>query len=549
MKQHSFYLIYAGLVCFACNSAPPSKSPEITTYSEKNQATSSPILSGTTYTDTSYSTGSASGTAASGAGNSNANTVQEFSYSPEKPWQRSSFLEDFRTGFETFQLDPKQQQVITTKNGTSFYIPANSIISGKGEPVTEIVQIQFRDYYDLKDLIFGEIPMQVGSDKTGQLETAGMFEWQGYDASGNPLQIRPGTEIYVSQSVTSLDTGYNMYELENGIWNEFNSNPVNTDFSQSAPARLKVYLREGDAVKFADARTKSWFARFDWPIGYYPELNGLRNLEFEIKPRDTRNIDVFEERQKENSITWAPALFLPASDTRNRCLDVAKIQLFHTNFQEGYVVEFIVQDTASENLSITFEGLSGKASQAIFAEEVSRLRTVYGIAENQTDTTRNTLEYLLCATQNGSKNLITFTRSFSGLSTYTIPGFGVFNCDRPIVPEFINPISPVLVDAKQGNLNNIPLRAANLRKKSVFQQTYISGDKFMVGSLENTFIYLILANNQVGVVFPEQLARWQKNKSEPIQIHELNQSEFSKLVNAEMYSEKDYEFSYSMSLR
>lgn len=105
-------------------------------------------------------------------------------------------------------------------SGSSIYIPANSLVTASGRPVTGEVELQFREYRSFADFLAAGIPMHYG-DKRGEFffNSGGMFEAR-VSQDGAPLEMAAGKEYEVNFVPTDRLTKPSLYYFDqtNNTW-------------------------------------------------------------------------------------------------------------------------------------------------------------------------------------------------------------------------------------------------------------------------------------------------------------------------------------------
>lgn len=111
----------------------------------------------------------------------------------------ASPLANVEVSFQKVIFDPNNSKTITFENGSSLEIPAGIFIDKNGQPVKQLVELNYREFHDAKDLIVSGIPMRVKNENNEEdwMQTAGMFEIRGYSA-GEPVFVADGKSIQVN---------------------------------------------------------------------------------------------------------------------------------------------------------------------------------------------------------------------------------------------------------------------------------------------------------------------------------------------------------------
>ena len=130
-------------------------------------------------------------------------------------------LENVDVPFQAFEVQPSSAQTLTLDNGSSIEIPASTFVDKSGQPVTEPVKVQYREFHDAAAIIASGIPMSVQmEDGTKEwMQTAGMFELKGYTANQEEVFIANDKAITVNMA-SSVDGDYDFwyFDPEQGNW-------------------------------------------------------------------------------------------------------------------------------------------------------------------------------------------------------------------------------------------------------------------------------------------------------------------------------------------
>lgn len=120
-----------------------------------------------------------------------------------------------------FTIDPTVENNLETNNGSHFTIPANALVDADGNMVADEVEVTFKQYHSIADIISSGIPMRY--DSLGQsfdFESAGMFSLDGM-ANDAPVFVKEGESIAMNlASDKGEDEPFNFYELDEntGDW-------------------------------------------------------------------------------------------------------------------------------------------------------------------------------------------------------------------------------------------------------------------------------------------------------------------------------------------
>jgi hypothetical protein len=116
--------------------------------------------------------------------------------------------------YAEYRINAKEGGIIKYGTGTSITIPANAFKRKDGKPVSDSIDIKYREFHTPLDVFLSGIPMEYDSAGVKRtFETAGMLEIKAND-KGNDLELKEETPIDVRMATTSLDPRFNLYDLD-----------------------------------------------------------------------------------------------------------------------------------------------------------------------------------------------------------------------------------------------------------------------------------------------------------------------------------------------
>lgn len=132
----------------------------------------------------------------------------------EKELVQSTF-ENFDVNYADNQIDATEGKTLSFDNGSEVIIPANAFVDRNGNVIEGKVDLQYREFHSIADVIASGIPMQYDSAGTVyHFESAGMFEIRA-SQSGEPVFVADGKEIEVNMA-SYREGNYNFYYLDEG---------------------------------------------------------------------------------------------------------------------------------------------------------------------------------------------------------------------------------------------------------------------------------------------------------------------------------------------
>lgn len=307
-----------------------------------------------------------------------------------------------------FKIKAHESKTIEIKEtGTSIVIPANAFVDANGVAIQGEVDIQFKEYHDIGDILASGIPMRMTSPdgSTGYMQSAGMFDIQG-SSEGKAVFVAESKTLEVNLASNYNDATYDFwkFEKEKKQW-------MNRGVSEARPNEKKQ-----KALKRI-AKTK----KPEKPILPYKFDKNKPVLEFDI------NYDNFPELKEMNGILWQ---YAGSDDTKN---PVKNKWIYQEDWDAAEIEPF-----PSGNLY----KLTLKNKKRAFITTVSPSQSGAEFEKSMAEYSRKQKEYeenkLSIA---DLKNLAEEQAEF--LRTAQIDGFGIFNYDLMVKDE-----DNILVDAK-----------------------------------------------------------------------------------------------------
>lgn len=191
-----------------------------------------------------------------------------------------------------FMVDVAKDTTLLYNTGSLIKIPANSFVDSSGNKVEGLVELKYREFHNVGEIILSGIPMTYDSAGTQyHFESAGMFEMHAFQ-NGNPVFI--ANEKSIEINLASLDkdkTKFNQYYFNQKTdkW-DYTGEDIPTIVNAGEGAETKKVLVTIDLIKpVAKQKTQQ---QFTISINYeeFPELIAFDNVLFEVSP-ETKNFD------------------------------------------------------------------------------------------------------------------------------------------------------------------------------------------------------------------------------------------------------------------
>ncbi len=307
-----------------------------------------------------------------------------------------------------FKFNTQDAQTLEIKEtGSSIVIPENAFVDANGQPIEGEVEIQFKEYHDIGDILASGIPMRMTAPdgSTGYMQSAGMFDIQG-TADGTPIFIAEGKSVEVNLASDYNDATYDFwnYQEESKQW-------LNKGVSKARKNEQK------EKVLNRIAKTPE----IEKPVLPYRFDKNKPVLEFDI------NYETFPELKEMNGILWQYAGDDETKDPlKNKWIfkehwDAAEIQ----PFPKGNLYRLELKNDTKSFITTVCPSQSGDEFEAAMA--------AYSRKQKEYEANKLTREDLLELAENQKA----FVRSAR------LEGFGIYNYDLMIKDE-----DNILVDAK-----------------------------------------------------------------------------------------------------
>ncbi len=125
-------------------------------------------------------------------------------------------LKNIKVPNHVFEIDGNKAKTIEIKEtGTTIEIPKNAFVDQNGKVIKGKVNISFKEYHDVGDIIASGIPMRLTAPdgSTGFMQSAGMFDIQG-SAEGKPIFIAEDKKVDVNLASYHNDTDYDFWSFD-----------------------------------------------------------------------------------------------------------------------------------------------------------------------------------------------------------------------------------------------------------------------------------------------------------------------------------------------
>lgn len=430
----------------------------------------------------------------------------------------------FDVSHSQFQLDASIEEVLEFANGSSIAIPANCFVNAKGQPVKGKVNLSYREFHTLADVITCGIPMQYDSaGKSLTLETAGMFELRA-SQNGNPLQIAGDKHIRVNLA-SYRDGKFNHYffkekpEKQVAIF-DFATPAIAQNLSKAFPGEWKLLESSLDPAENAQKKKKlDSLNRLLPPSPAEPlALNDHQPvLEFDVDPKEFPELAIYE------GILWQ----LMSPDSRNPGYSREDEWIFQEKWTEIRLAKPLEESFAYQvQLRNNKKSFSGLVRPVFKGKSLENAKKLY---EQKMEVYTNTMnqEKEKFEAIKEEKKLLSRTANF--LRSFQVQQLGIYNVDIITKQD-----APLAIRA------NFRLNGEEMKQLNVFlisgrtviqynsaKASGLSFDNFSFSTKYKNKIVALLPNDRIAVFtnkdFEQALQQMKENKSFTFDLQEVDE--------------------------
>jgi len=272
---------------------------------------------------------------------------------PKEPKRsKNNLLKELQVPFESaFINNQKGDTIVMKKSGSKIYILPNSIATKNGKLVEGKIEIRYREFRELPDIIFSKIPMTYRENEENfRFNSAGMFEIRAYK-NGTELNIVPEKSIVVDYNITERLEDLNFYSLDNETQEWTFRNKINLPMQNFADESelLSSYVKDTCVMINKTPTYKGGFIEFNNYVKNHP-MNILAN-EFGLKGNSSFNL-VINTNGAVEKVVIDKKLF-----SKSTIIDTIVTLIFKDmkNFNTGIIANKKVSMPVSLNLNFSFK--------------------------------------------------------------------------------------------------------------------------------------------------------------------------------------------------
>jgi hypothetical protein len=388
-------------------------------------------------------------------------------------------MPDANVPYLVFQVDAAQGGHWTAPSGTELTVPAGIFVDAQGQPITGEVEIRYREFHDAEDIILSGITMEYTENGAKEnFQTAGMMEILGYQGD-RAVYIAPGKSLAVKMASYTPEDDYNLYYLDR-----------KDGWKDIGKATLSKNKQKEEGLRIVAAKPR-------------PPVKG-KDAEMEGEVMFNANYDKFPELKPFKGVRWMAEDKAQFKANEDKIITKVwnDVQLAELD-NEGLRYRITLTHKSGSSLAIDvkpiLEGEDYEKGMARFQEKMDKYQQL--LAEKGIEEER-------LATQ------ADVYRSF------TVAGFGIYNCDRFMRggflvvqnPEYVYPDDHYMDPTKTilyqvtGQNRSVSLLMPDQRH----QLKYFTND--------DNYLVAVLPGNRVGVVGPARFKELERNKGKAAKI-------------------------------
>ena len=379
-------------------------------------------------------------------------------------------FENIDVPFQSFNYNNKKGSTIELPSGTLIKIPKKAFQDENGNPVSENIEIKYREFHDIGDIMLSGIKMTY---QDGDFESAGMFEIRA-EESGKNLELKADKEIDIEMAsyregdfdsfvMDEKAKQWNFIEKSKAKPNERKQKRIEKNKAAEA-SLLPVCSEQPRALKDTDEI-------FDLDFSFYrhKELSFLNGAMWIIKGDDDTKKKFKYDRKQYNDISITP---LDSS-----CNDYT-IQLWNRSEVDA--------DKDPVKTTYTAEPVwTGNELRKAKKDYKKRLRE-FKKQLKEIEKERRSLE-----------------READLVRSFKLKGMGIYNCDRTL--DYIKMVAVGIIISCKEKIKNWWYITMN--KKVAIKYYQPNDGTFKYNPNGENSVIAVLPNDKLGVVTPEEFER------------------------------------------
>lgn len=428
-----------------------------------------------------------------------------------------------------FVVNNEQDTTLVNSNGSKINIPKETFVDKEGKPINGAVEIAYREFHNVGEIILSGIPMTYDSANTQfNFESAGMFEITG-TKNGEAVFIKEGKTLEVTMISDNPDSvKFNQYYLDTiaGNWKYIGEDvptisklvSIKTiskkDTAEIKSEMAKPHLFNDDRFHFQISVDKS----------YFPELALYEDTLFEVLP-ETKNYN-----PRWANVDWEDA------------------KLERITGSEKYKITFMNGDTS---VTILSQVVVGRDNSTAALKAYEKLYAIYTFKQQERakqklekeakvaaeiKSNQKYIETIRMEAQNkAQKSISTAQMEVIVSRTFAIVQFGIWNSDCPA-----NMPKGQLLVAEFKNKNGEAIAVSKVylveKNKNALYDLY-EGKKISFNPASSNTLIVISNNAEIGVFSTEDFTSIDIGEKKHVFKLEMNKklvspSEIMQMINS-----------------
>ncbi len=359
--------------------------------------------------------------------------------------------------YEVFVINTSADTLLFTADGTQLEIPGE-IFAYNNVPVTNLVQLKYRQFNTPLDFFLSNIPMTYDSAGTNYtFESAGMIELLAYQ-NKNKLELISNKAIEVQMPSPIEGTDFNLYQLDDqGNWHyhpndhaEANNDDVQQPVVPPVDAPVKPIKASGHIfnVEFDSLQ--------------FPELMAYKGVFFEVDETEQAfDPDLY-------NISWHA------------------MELQHAETAKHYLLLLSRPDTTVKlQVYPVYEGASYNKAMEIYNEQYRAYEVYQQQVEQRSDAISATQQHVQAA--------------FGNMRTFSSTSLGIWNFDRPLAPKG-QKLEVQFVDNHGNTIPHTTIYMVDKQRNALFT---FNDNKIQYKPTSENVLWIITTNGEIAFCSPE----------------------------------------------
>lgn len=281
---------------------------------------------------------------------------------------------------DVYTVNALPGSVLDYGSGTRIIVPSMAFQDADGNPVTGNIDITYREFRDVVDVVLSGIPMKYDSGGVvGDFRSAGMFEIEA-SQNGTEVFLREGKQIDMKFAVTDTAGDFNFYRLDEKNGWQYLNNTGSTESDQSAsqttygastrtPAQQPNVVVSPSSPVIADSLT--YIGGSTYAVGLWS--NGIKDVRVRNWIRDTTS---FERRYEDTCYFGSRRGYFPGATLTQNAKRESSSVLYLRSEKSGdnHTIISIRQCGASYGINPELSAYSGyywKMNEKMSEKEIS----------------------------------------------------------------------------------------------------------------------------------------------------------------------------------